>query len=116
MALTLSKTGLAGLDTVMGNKKVKYVIATFPASYTTAGESLTPALVGLKTITFVSAEVASNSGHTGGVVVSYDYTNKKLFAMTAAAVPGSGSLLQEVASTTNLSTLSVRLRIEGSGG
>ena len=115
MALTLSKPSPPA-DYTAGNKKVKYVIATFDSSYATGGESLTAADVKMKRITHVTPELASNSGKTAGVVVGYDYTNSKLYALTAAAVPGSGSLLQEVASTTNLSTLAVRLRIEGEGG
>ncbi len=113
MALTLAKITPTGSDFVAGNKRVKYVTVTFDSSYATGGESLTPADVGLKVITHVTPDLASVAAHTTGVLVGYDYTNKKLFAMTNTASGNSGVALSEVASTTNLSTFIVRLRIEG---
>ena len=112
MAISLAKLSPSP-DHVSGNKKIRYRTVTFDDSYPTAGESLTAANVGLKKIAHVTISGLKNSGGTLGWMAAYDYTNSKILVYTAAAVAGSGTALAEVASTTNLSTYSCVVRIEG---
>jgi hypothetical protein len=109
MALTVAAVPTANY--AVSNKRVKVVDITFDSSYLTAGESLTPANVGLKVIqqAMPHGEFRNTDG-TLGVGVSYDRTNSKLLAYggsAAAAVRG------EIASTTDLSTYSGRMTFIG---
>lgn len=72
-----------------------------PASYTTGGELITPQLLGFTSeVKFIDFERS-----TGGKDAAYDRTNGKLLYLTAAGA--------EEASTTNLSTISMRFRALG---
>lgn len=109
MALTIAK--VTGADHTDGNKRIKVRTITFDSSYPTGGESLTAADVKLRKIEFVSDGVARNTAGTLAVNTSYDYTNSKLFAYETAGTVDTAH--KEVTNATDLSTYSVRLRIEG---
>jgi hypothetical protein len=96
-----------------GNKRVRVVdvILSTGANWTAAGESLTPAMVGLRRITFAECNVATSSTPTG-FIVRYDYTNQLLIAL-AQAVAGAAVALVAVTGGTNLSTFTARIRFEG---
>lgn len=106
MALTLAKTNKQVGDEVFGRTRVRIREVTFDSSYPTGGESFTPADVGLSE--FLAVLVSVDSAAAGGHVVQYDYTNKKLMAFVEEAVAAGGALV-EVANTTNLSNLKVRV-------
>jgi len=114
MALTVARVTGNNPDYVDGNKRIKYRDVTFDNSYTTGGVSLTPAMVNLKTISFVAPGApAKNAAGTLAYFTQYDYTNQKLLAYTAAASPSSAVAMAEANSTKDLSTFTVRLRFEG---
>lgn len=73
MALTVTLAGdwLSSL----GNKKASTGTITFDSSYASGGESLTPAMVGLQKIDFISL----NQGEDG-YVFHYDAANQKVIA------------------------------------
>jgi hypothetical protein len=75
MSLTITNKEFS----VFGTKRVVFCDIAFDASYPTGGESLTPSDLGLSEAKFVS--IAGNSGY----IFEYDYTNKKLKAMTPTA-------------------------------
>jgi hypothetical protein len=81
------------------------------ANWTAAGESLTPAMVGLTKITFAECNLGVSSTPTA-FQVRYDYTNKKLIAF-AQAVAGAAVALVAVTGNTDLSTFTARIRFEG---
>ena len=92
MALTLTVPGNASdVAGVPGNNKYVIKTATFDASYDTGGEELTA--------TTLSVE---NSGY----VAQYDYTNSKIVLYEAGA---DAAILDEVADTTNVSAVVVRV-------
>jgi hypothetical protein len=99
---------------VEGNKRVRIydVQLTTGANYTAGGESLTPAMVGLRKIVAVNALGPARSTTPTGFQVTYDYTNSKLIAL-AQAVAGAAVALVDVTANTNLSTFTVRLEIVG---
>jgi hypothetical protein len=98
---------------VEGNKRIRVVdvILSTGANWTAAGESLTPAMVGLRRITYVDATLGLSATQTG-FLVRYDYVNSKLVAL-AQAVAGAAVALVAVTAGTDLSTFTARLRIEG---
>ena len=81
MALTI---GSLTYD-LAGSKNVVRGTIAFDSSYPTGGESLTPANVGLSTITNLS--VSPKSGYT----FEYDYTNQKLLAYLSAGFTPAGT-------------------------
>lgn len=97
----------------VGNKRVRVVdvVLSTGANWTAAGESLTPAMVGLTKITFAECNLGLSSTPTG-FQVRYDYTNKKLIAL-AQAVAGAAVALVAVTGNTDLSTFTARIRFEG---
>lgn len=111
MALTIAKvTGRQ--DYVAGNRDTKVRTITFDSSYPTAGEALTAADFGLKTLDEVRPHgVFRNTDATLGIVVSYNHTTAKLVAYWGNA--GSVSGMPEVADTTDLSTYSGRVTAVG---
>lgn len=88
----------------LGNYLEKIVDVTFDNSYATNGEPLAAADVGLATILAVLAPIVQ-----GAVVrhVAYDVANAKLLAYA----PGGA----EIANTTDLSAVTVRLVVRGRG-
>lgn len=98
---------------VEGNKRVKVVdvVLSTGANWTAAGESLTPAMVGLRTITWADCNVGLSSTPTG-FIVRYDYAGQKLIAL-AQGTAGAAVALVAVTTNTNLSTFTARIRFEG---
>lgn len=100
MALTVASINSDGLDAdVWGRTRVRIVDVTFDNSYPTNGESFAPSDVGLHEIDAVIV-----TGDTGGYVVQYDRANEKLVAYEAGA---DGAALDEVANTTDLSSVTI---------
>lgn len=98
---------------VQGSTRVVYADVTFDNSYPTTGEPLTPDNVGLRQIVFVGDEVAKNAAGTSAVPVRFDYVNNKLQAYRYDGASAGKAFLEEVANAVDLSTFTVRLRIEG---
>jgi hypothetical protein len=99
---------------VNGNKRVKVVDVQLStgANWTAAGESLTPAMVGLRRIVAVNALGPARSSTPTGFQVTYDYTNQKLIAL-AQGTAGAAVAMVAVTANTDLSTFTVRLEIIG---
>lgn len=89
-----------------GNRMEVIATVTFDSSYATGGESLTPASLGFQTFDFVSVTTS------GGYVFSYDHTNSKVKAYWVDTSTD-GAPLAEVASTTDLSAITCRIRAIG---
>lgn len=107
MALTLSRSyqrESVGLDQF----RVNIIDVTFDSSYPTGGEALTPEDCGMQSIEAVLPQL----GDTGYVVL-YDRTNEKLLAYMGDNNNASDGPLIEVANTTDLSTLDVRILVIG---
>lgn len=104
MALTVS----AVRRTVYGNRRIVIANITFDSSYATGGESLTASDLGLTTIDHVSPGVS-----TGGYVTVYDHTNSKLLALYGDNNNAADGPLIDVASTTDLSAVVVRVQVTG---
>lgn len=96
-------------NTTFGNKKVRIrnVVLTTGANYTTGGESITPSAVGLsKRIEFVMGTIApATSGGATARTVGYDYTNSKLQVFTTGSA--------EAASNSDQSAFTARLMFIG---
>lgn len=102
-------------DYVIGNKRarVRDVQLTSGANYTTGGETITPAMVGLKLrieSVYNTGQARTTSGGAATIPLAVDY----------ATTPGSVKLQQYVAATgaeqasnANLSTFSARLVFVG---
>ncbi len=84
-------------------------IVTFDSSYSAGGEAWDAnAKSGATTVTEV---IAVPQGATlGGMVVQYDYTNKKLIAYVEEAVAAGGPLVE---ASGDLSTLLCRVTVKG---
>lgn len=110
VALTLTK--VTGGAYTSGNHRVRSFTVTFDSSYTTGGLALTPANVGLKTITSAVPEGAFvKTDRSDGVEVHYSISQQKLLAYQSTT--GAPSKLIEVAGLTDLSAYSGRIRFEG---
>jgi len=103
-------------NTVWGNKRIKTydIQLTTGANYTTGGETLTAATVGLRNVENVlSVGGAKNAAGTLAHGVVYDYVNSKLQAIeTGAAVDGP---FKEASSNADLSLYTVRITFIGHG-
>jgi hypothetical protein len=101
MALAITvPSNASDMSGVPGNNKYVIKTATFDSSY-----ALTAATLGLESIHIVLLSM-ENSGY----VAQYDYTNSKIALYEAGA---DGAILDEVASTTNVSAVSVRVLVFG---
>lgn len=83
-------------NTTFGNKKVRIrnIVLTTGANYTTGGETVTPSAIGLsKRIELVVGTIApATSGGATTRTVGFDYTNQKLQVFTTgSAEAGSNS-------------------------
>lgn len=100
------------------NADVKLVFGTwvFSSSYTSGGESLTPADMGLEEVFWFQATPAVKSAVVGGAVrleaigsPVYDYTNEKIIAIAgSAALASAGNLAVEAEDNTDLSGFTIR--------
>ena len=87
-----------------GNRMEVIATVTFDSSYATGGESLTPASLGFQTFDYVGLTTS------GGYVFEYDHANSKVKAYWPEA---DGAAMAEVASTTDLSAITCRIRAIG---
>ena len=102
MALTLTVPGTASdVAGVPGNNKYVIKRIQFDSSYATGGESLTATQLGLESLHIIICE-AEDSGY----VAQYDYSGEKLALYEAGA---DAAALDEVADTTNVSAVYVRI-------
>ena len=91
---------------VMGNKLISYGTLTMAASYATGGDSIDwAAETGIGAV-----EVVSINGSIGGYMLTPDAANAKILAYEAGA---DAAALDEVASTTNLSSETAQVIVVG---
>lgn len=101
----------------MGYFRVQVADVTFDSSYPTGGETLTPGLLGLTTIYWVSTGV--DTARTRLWNVTWDSTNATLQAWYTAAYDSvyaattRAAVVAEAGSTYNLSTLTARMTFIG---
>lgn len=94
-----------------GNKRKTINDVTFDSSYSaTPGEALTAAQLGLRRVDYATCEVAGTSTNAGGNSTG-QISGAKYDATNAALIVYKGD--GEVASTTNLSDLVVRVQAWG---
>lgn len=96
-----------------GNKRVRVrdIVLSTGANWTSAGESLTPSMVGLRQVTSCEAGQAYNGTLTFQVL--YDIANQKLIAFGQNATPGAAVGQPKVTGNTDLSGYTVRLVFKG---
>lgn len=109
MAVTVA--AIAGLERQgeLGPYRVKVSNVTFDNSYPTGGEPLTAAQLGLTTILSVICEQGVTATRTTAITAYYDVAASKLVAYRIDGSPAGQAAIPEVASTTDLSTFTVRL-------
>lgn len=110
MSVTVTKVA----TNVSGRIRERIVDVLMDSSYPTGGEPLTATDLGLKTVLTVNA-VQKTVG-TSIRIFQYDLTNSKLLAFQQkdpAAAGGADIPLPEVADTTSLSTITVRVTARG---
>ena len=102
MALTITTPGNA-MDVVGVPGNNKYVIKRiqFDSSYATGGEALTATTLG-----FENLHIMLCSSEDNGYIAHYDYSGEKLALYEAGA---DAAALDEVANTTNVSAVYVRI-------
>jgi len=112
MALGAVKAVTAG-DYTLGNKRVRTrdITLSTGANWTSAGETLTPAQVGLNQVVRCNPALAYNGTLT--FQVHYDITNQKLIAFAQNATPGAAVGQPKVTGNTDLSGYTVRLEFVG---
>ena len=116
MALTITEIHRS----VFGNKRIITADLDFDSSYPTAGESLTPADVGLNgfDIVLTSAMSISNTGDEDlaadlGVSPTFDYTNNTVIMTYSDLNGGADGPSIQLADTTNQTGVRVRAMIVG---
>lgn len=104
-------------NTTFGNKKVRIreIVLTGGANYTTGGESVTPTAVGLsKRIEQVLTDGgAKNAAGTLMIPVRYDYANNKLQIFRYDGASAGKASLEEAASNFDASLFTARLTFIG---
>jgi hypothetical protein len=102
MALAITVPGNASdMTGVPGNNKYVIKTCTFDSSYATGGEALTATTLGLESLHFMALSMEKS-----GYVAQYDYSDEKIVLYEAGA---DGAILDEVASTTDVSAVAVRI-------
>ena len=102
MVLAITVPGNASdMAGVPGNNKYVIKRIQFDSSYASGGEALTPTTLGLESLHIMICE-----SEDSGYVAQYDYSGEKLAVYEAGA---DAAALDEVASTTDLSALYVRI-------
>tara|TARA_Y100001951_G_C11072459_1_gene146827 strand:+ start:35 stop:358 length:324 start_codon:yes stop_codon:yes gene_type:complete len=102
MALTITVPGNASdMAGVPGNNKYVIKRIQFDSSYASGGEALTATTLGLESLHIIICE-----SEDSGYVAQYDYSGETLAIYEAGA---DAAALDEVASTTDLSALYVRI-------
>lgn len=98
-------------DDLLGTVKLRTYEVVLPTSYTTGGDSLTAAMLGLTRVISCVASVAHASAGATAVVCRYDHGTSKLQCYWTGAVVSTA--LAEVTSTTDLHLLKTRLVVFG---
>ena len=102
MALAITVPGNASdMTGVPGNNKYVIKTCTFDSSYATGGEALTATTLGLESLHFIALSMEKS-----GYVAQYDYSDEKVVLYEAGA---DGAILDEVANTTDVSAVAVRI-------
>jgi len=102
MVLAITVPGNASdMAGVPGNNKYVIKRIQFDSSYASGGEALTATTLGLESLHIMICE-----SEDSGYVAQYDYSGEKLAIYEAGA---DAAALDEVASTTDLSALYVRI-------
>lgn len=115
MALGTITKPVPSADYVAGNKRVRVrdVVLTGGANYTTGGETITPAAVGLKfriDQVLSTGQARTTSGGAATIPVSVDLATTPGSAKLQSYVAASGA---EQTAAANLSTFSIRLTFIG---
>jgi hypothetical protein len=102
-------------DHTIGNKRVRVrdVVLTGGANYTTGGETISPAAVGMKLRIeqcYSTGQARTTSGGAATIPVSVDFATTPGSAKLQAYVAASGA---EQSAAANLSTFSIRLTFVG---
>lgn len=118
MALgVITKPSGVQADTVFGNKKIRIreVILTGGANYTTGGESITPSMVGLsKRIEQVLTDGgAKNAAGTLMIPVRFDYSAGKLQIFRYDGASAGKASLEEAAANFDASLFTARITFIG---
>lgn len=73
--------------TVFGDRRILFATLTFSSNYATGGESLTPAMLGMKRLDYIGfSGPAVSTDRATADVPGYDYTtNKVLFYQTGTS-------------------------------
>lgn len=96
---------------LLGTVQLRTYEVILPTSYTTGGDSLTAAQLGLSRIIHCDATTAAAAAGTTAVFCKYDHTNSKLQCFWTGAVVSTA--LAQVTSTTDLHLLKTRLVVFG---
>lgn len=110
MAVTVTKVA----TNITGRFRTRIVDVLMDSSYATGGETLTASDLGLKTV--LTASIQQKTVGTTIRVFQYDLANSKILAFQQkdpAAAGGADIALPEVANTTDLSTITVRVTAVG---
>lgn len=82
MAIAVTQVGRR---TVFGDRRVGFYDVVFSGTYTTGGEALSPALLGLNSVDFIADAVAVSTDLVTSVNVHYNPATGKLLNYEAAA-------------------------------
>jgi hypothetical protein len=102
VAIAIGKVNLDNRNHVIGNRREIVVDVTLDNSYPTGGYTLTPTTLGVDGVTDYVFAQATTTGH----LPVYNYGTKKLMIFSAGT---------EVANTTDLSAVVLRLIAQGKG-
>lgn len=102
-------------DFTVSNRRFRTrdVQITSGANYTTGGESITPASVGLRVIQQVVTDGAKNAAGTSYLPVRYDYSANKIQAYRYDGSQAGKASLEEAASNFDASTFTARITFIG---
>lgn len=93
-----------------GDRLATRASIAFDSSYPTGGEALTPAMLGLGTIDFVSI------GNKAGYVFEYDYTNQKVLVYGSAGITPAGTISAPTFTGSALATHTHDMKVIGGQG
>lgn len=102
MAITIGTVNLSNRNHVVGNRREVVCDVTLDNSYPTGGYTLTLATLGVDGVTDYVFAFATTTGHT----FTYNYATSKLMAWNGTT---------QIANTTDLSAVVVRLVAQGKG-
>lgn len=98
-----------GRRTVFGDRRVGFYNITWDSAYATGGEALTPAMLGLNDIDYVSADGTVSANGLLAYLTQYDYAAGTLQLFNSA---GDGDAFDE-AGTDDVSGFRTRIMVVG---